>query len=130
AWLLTLWSVAYRQQGDLATAGGQLAEALATFQDIGDEHGQILPLVNLSINALLAGHVDEAVAEAQGALDLARQLGDRQYEHVAKTALGRIELARGDLERARRLLLSSVGDFPGFEHLLVVAWAFDGLAEI
>src|SRR5690606_34509182 len=52
------------------------------------------------------------------------------YEHVAKTALGRIELARGDLERARRLLLSSVGDFPGFEHLLVVAWAFDGLAEI
>jgi predicted ATPase/class 3 adenylate cyclase len=130
AWLLTLWSVAYRHAGDLATAGDQLAEALATFQAIGDEHGQILPLVNLSINALLGGRADEAVAQARAALDLARQLGDRQYEHVARTALGRIELHRGETAAARRLLLSAVSDFPGFEHLLTVAWALEGLAQI
>jgi predicted ATPase/class 3 adenylate cyclase len=130
AWLLTLWSVVYRHQGDLRTAGEQLTEALATFQAVGDEHGQILPLVNLSINALLDGNPDEAAIQAQSALDLARQLGDRQYEHVARTARGRIGLYRGDLDGARRLLLSSLGDFPGYEHWLIVAWATSALAQI
>jgi predicted ATPase/DNA-binding SARP family transcriptional activator len=130
AWLLTLWSVAFRHRGDLVTAHDQLIEAVGVFEAIGDQHGQILPLVNLAINELLANRTDDAGRHATKALVLAQQLGDRQNIHVACCVLGRVELERHNLSLARQLLLSGLADFPGHEHMLVVAWSLEALARL
>ncbi len=130
AWVLTFWGVQARRSGDDAAARAQLSEALSTFRDLHDDHNQVIPLIQLALVAQHAGDVEEAVRRCQEAILLARRLGDRLLVHSATCIYGRVELARGRLDEARRLLIASLGSFRGAEHHLTVALAVEGLACI
>lgn len=130
AWVLTFWAIQSRHAGDHHAARAPLAEALATFRDLRDDHNQVIPLTQLALVAQEDGDLDEAVRHCQDALELARRLGDRQLAHGATCIYGRVELARGRRDEARRLLVTSLRSFREEENQLVVTFAVEGLAII
>ena len=130
AWVLTFWGIQTRRHGDDMLARAQLEEALSIFRALRDAHNQVIPLLQLALVAQHAGHPDEAVACCREAILLARRLGDRQLEHGATCIYGRVELARGRLDEAQRLLTASLRSFRGAENQLTVALAVEGLACI
>jgi predicted ATPase/DNA-binding SARP family transcriptional activator len=130
AWMLTSWAAGSRRAGQYERSRKQLDEALAIFRDLHDRHGQLLPLINLAFTAQAAGEFAEALELATEAERLATALGDRQLRHVALCLLGRLELARGDTDKARDLLVRSIRDFPGAHTRLMIAIALEGLAEL
>ena len=130
-WALTLWAVGSRRAGQAERARRQGEEALALFRGLGDEHGQVLPLIGLGLTAQDAGRYDEAVVAAREATRLAVIVADRQLQHTAMCLLGRIEQDRRRLGRARELLIRSVRDVPRAHHnQIVVAIALEGLAGL
>ena len=58
--------------------------------------------------ALLAGDLDQAQAEAERALDLARELSMRNEEGNGLRLLAQVAIAQGQLERARQFLDESI----------------------
>jgi predicted ATPase len=130
AWMLTVWAAGSRRAGRHDVARRQLEQSLAIFRDLGDDHGQVVPLVNLAVIAQDEGNLDEAQGWAREAARLAVRLADRQLQHTSMCVLGRIEQGLGERERARELLLRSVTDFPGAHHRMMLAIAFEGLAGL
>jgi predicted ATPase/DNA-binding SARP family transcriptional activator len=130
AWMLTVWAAGSRRAGRHDVARRQLEQSLAIFRDLGDDHGQVVPLVNLAVIAQDEGDLDEAQGWAREAARIAVRLADRQLQHTSMCVLGRIEQGLGERERARELLLRSVTDFPGAHHRMMLAIAFEGLAGL
>jgi len=130
AWVLTFWGIQSRRVGDDVTAREQLEDALAIFRDLRDAHNQVIPLMQLALVAQQSGDLGEAASLCQEAIVLARRLGDRQLAHGATCISGRVELTRGRLDEAERLLIASLRSFPGAQHQLTVALAVEGLACI
>jgi predicted ATPase/DNA-binding SARP family transcriptional activator len=130
ACVLTFWGTAARRSGDHALARAQLEEAMATFRAMHDEHNQAIPLVQLALLAQQTGDLEGAARYCEEAFVLARRLGDRQLAHGVLCVSGRAQLAMGNREEARRLLVSSLRSSRGAEHFLVVALAVEGLAVV
>ena len=128
ACMLTFWGVASRRTGQHELAEAQLTEALATFRDLRDTYNQVFPLIQLALLAQGAGELERAKQFSDEAIELTRGAGDRQLTHTATSIAGRVELARGDLSEARRLLVSCLRSYRGAEHPLMVAIAVEGLA--
>ena len=130
AYMLTMEAVSSRRTGRHDAAREQLEESLAIFRELGDHHGQVLPLVNLALIAQDEGHLPDALDAARDAARLAVRLADRQLQHTSMCVLGRIEQSMRERERARELLVRSITDFPGAHHRLIVAIALEGLAGL
>lgn len=128
ACMLTFWGVASRRTGQDELAEAQLTEALATFRDLRDTYNQVFPLIQLALLAQNAGQLERATEFSDQAIELTRGAGDRQLAHTATSIAGRVELARGHISEARRLLVSCLRSYRGAEHPLMVAIAVEGLA--
>jgi hypothetical protein len=128
--MLTLSAVGSRRAGRRQLARRQATESLDIFRDLRDEHGQVLPLVNLALVEHEEDRLDDARDAAREAARLAVVLLDRQLQHTSMCVLGRIEQSFGELRRARELLVRSIRDFPGAHHQHMVAVALEGLAGL
>jgi predicted ATPase/class 3 adenylate cyclase len=89
-----------------ATAGDEergfsaMAESLAEFERIGDEHGIAIMRHRLSIVATNAGDIPRARQLLDASLTTSRRLRDRKLEADCVRSLGGIERAEGNLDRA------------------------------
>ncbi len=127
---LTFLGIAARRSGDSHLARSQLLEALTIFRGLHDEYSEVSPLVQLALVAQQLGDLDEAIRSCSEGIELSRRLGDRQMIHGALCIGGLLELARGQPERARELLLGSLRAGRGLEHHLFVALAVEGFAVL
>jgi tetratricopeptide (TPR) repeat protein len=122
--------------GELARTGEHLLEAEGLARTLGDPRrlGRIAPF--MVIQCAYTGDYDEAVRFGQEALSLARTLGDRSIEVVARTFLGHTHAARGEFREAATLLERNValeGDQRAERFgTTVIQWALAGayLAEV
>jgi predicted ATPase/DNA-binding SARP family transcriptional activator len=129
-WLLTGQGIAARRDGNREASERTLRAALDIFRGLGNNEGQVLPLINLAMLAQSAGKFDVAVTRCQEAAAAAERIGHRQLLHVTMCTLGRVHLDRGDVPAARQLLMHALQGYKGAEHWLTVAIAIEGLAIV
>jgi tetratricopeptide (TPR) repeat protein len=128
--VLTFWGTASRRSGNGDLAYAQLQEALSIFRALHDEYAQIIPLGQMALVAQQLGDLDQAIRFCDEGIELSRRLGDRQFTHGSLCIGGLLELARGNPQRARELLLASLSTGRGVEHHLFVALAIEGFAAL
>ena len=75
-------------------------EALALYQDLGDERGVAFALVCLGCQELEKGNYERASPPLEEALALGRKLGDELISAYALNNLGEVARVRGEYERA------------------------------
>ena len=101
-------------QMELQAAAGQMAKAtssgnraLAVFRVLGDQWGVSAVQFHLGIALHRTGHLDEALAMYEGALNSGRQVGPANTIQYALAGAGHVALQLGDGERAARLFAES-----------------------
>jgi class 3 adenylate cyclase/tetratricopeptide (TPR) repeat protein len=95
---------AFQPLGDPARTGEHLREAEGLARTLGDQH-RLGRIASLMVNqCLVTGDYNGAVRFGQEALTIARALGDRSIEVIARTFLGFTHLARGAFSDAAALL--------------------------
>jgi tetratricopeptide (TPR) repeat protein/transcriptional regulator with XRE-family HTH domain len=100
AWLQHDSAIPEAENGDVAAAADRLLAALPMFRDVGDLLGQARCCSSLAYVFGLLGRVDEALGFGKEALDLSQQVGDKNLEGVAYTAVGGLYDRAGDFGRA------------------------------
>jgi tetratricopeptide (TPR) repeat protein len=91
-------------RGSYAAAGRHLREAEALYRDLSDVAGGARCTFVLANIAWVAGDWSEALELLRAAREAFRGLADRQGEVVTTAGMGVVEMDRGNLEAARRLL--------------------------
>jgi tetratricopeptide (TPR) repeat protein len=91
---------ALRQLGERARMGEHLHEAEVLARTLGDQRRLARIATFRADERLITGDYNEAVRLGQGALSIARTLGDRSIEMVAMFSLGRTHAARGEFSDA------------------------------
>ncbi len=89
--------------GDVETGSSAMAESLAEFERIGDEHGVAIVRHRLSIEARGAGDLPRARQLLEASLATSRRLSDRKLEADCLRSSAWIEHADGNLGRAVEL---------------------------
>jgi len=88
------------------------AASIATAREVlsasGHKRSLCLAMILLGTIATREGNIAEAIDDFRSASELARQLKDRQSEHVAVDNLALLEFTRGDVERAIQLSREAV----------------------
>jgi ATP/maltotriose-dependent transcriptional regulator MalT len=107
--VLTTLGMARFMQGDLAEAANVLDGAVEASRVSGIAQRVAWHLVNRSLAALAAGDVDTALATAEEAEELTRQLDERFISAWAGLALASARLPAGEPGRAVEVLGSSAG---------------------
>ena len=126
--------------GEWARIGGYLHEAEGLARTLGDPHRLARITTFMVSQCRMTGDYDEAVRFGQEALSLARTLGDRSIEVLARTFLGLTYLARGEFNAAATLFERNVvleGELRaerfgalGIQSAVSGAWLAAGLAEL
>jgi DNA-binding CsgD family transcriptional regulator/tetratricopeptide (TPR) repeat protein len=107
----------WRLRGKLAEAGELLDGGIEAARLLGNTHALVWTLLGRSAAALHAGDVELALAAAQEAFDLSRDLDEGFHSAEAAVDLARALLETGEPERAVELLLGSAGG----EELVLIA---------
>ena len=94
--------------GDTETAATAMAESLAEFERIGDEHGIAIVRHRLSIGARGAGDLPRARQLLEASLAASRRLSDRKLEADCLRSGAWIEHSDGNLARAVELNEQSI----------------------
>jgi predicted ATPase/class 3 adenylate cyclase len=94
--------------GDVETGSSAMAESLAEFERIGDEHGIAIVRHRLSIVAQRAGDLPRARQLVEASLATARRLSDQKLEADCMRSGAWIEHADGNLARAVELNEQSI----------------------
>jgi predicted ATPase/DNA-binding winged helix-turn-helix (wHTH) protein len=89
-------------KGRLENAAAVLA-AREVLSASGHKRSLCVAMIMLGAVATREGNIAEAIARFNSANELARQLKDRQSEHLAVANLALLEFTRGDVERAIQL---------------------------
>lgn len=92
--------------GRLAEAEAAFGSSLALLPDAGP--GRVRVLLNRGALYVESGAIGPARRDLGQAAEMARRLGDRQFEHIALHNLGCLESIAGDLPAALRLMQRSV----------------------
>jgi predicted ATPase len=79
-------------------------EALAIFEELGDESGIAKMYSRIAPPLMIDGRLDEAADMLDKALELHRRLGQEQELALALQIIGNLEEDRGDLAKARAML--------------------------
>lgn len=88
--------------------------AAVIFAELGNDRGQAMVLANsASARHNLLGEDSRAHSDAQTALQLFREIGDRAREAQCEEVIAGIEVRRGNKKEARSLLRSSINDLIG-----------------
>jgi predicted ATPase/DNA-binding XRE family transcriptional regulator len=107
-------------QGDYDRAVALYEESLALYQDLGHRKDMSGPLRELGIIAYCQGDYDEAVRLSEQALAISREFGSAFGSGLAVCTLADALRARGDIERARTLLVESLASLRRQTHPLRV----------
>jgi DNA-binding CsgD family transcriptional regulator/tetratricopeptide (TPR) repeat protein len=99
----------WRLRGKLAEAGELLDGGIEAARLLGNTHALVWTLLGRSAAALHAGDVELALAAAQEAFDLSRDLDEGFHSAEAAVDLARALLETGEPQRAVELLLGSAG---------------------
>jgi DNA-binding SARP family transcriptional activator/tetratricopeptide (TPR) repeat protein len=102
------------QQGELAAATASFQHALAGFTATADRMNQAILLVNMGTTNAAAGRLEEAERCYRQSALICQQIGFRNGEGFAYTALGRLLRCRGDdvgAEQSLRAALAIVRDY-------------------
>jgi tetratricopeptide (TPR) repeat protein len=100
AWALRAAAVLASQQSDLTVADSLGYEALALFQELGDQRGMGWTLNVLGWNAMARGDYGEARRLYEEAADAHSDPGDEQLQRRALMLLANVETVDGDYARA------------------------------
>lgn len=119
--------VMHLARGDARAAAAAFREVMATVRANGDLLGEVYGLLGSGQAALLAGDHLSAGSLLDAALAAAVELNLPYLVAQARTALGRLAAARGDLERARELFGQAAA---GFADLAMPAWRDRVVAEL
>jgi DNA-binding NarL/FixJ family response regulator/tetratricopeptide (TPR) repeat protein len=98
-----------RMRGKLAEAGEILDGGIEAARVLGNAHALVWTLLSRSASALQAGDVELALASAQEAVDLSRELDEGFHSAEAAVDLARALFETGEPQRAVDLLLDSAG---------------------
>src|SRR5436190_4627380 len=107
----------WRLRGRLVEAGELLDGGIEAARLLGNTHALVWTLLGRSAAALHAGHVELALAAAQEAFDLSRDLDEGFHSAEAAVDLARALLETGEPQRAVELLVGSAGG----EELVLIA---------
>jgi ATP/maltotriose-dependent transcriptional regulator MalT len=107
----------WRLRGKLAEAGELLDGGIEAARVLGNTHALVWTLLGRSAAALHTGDLELALAAAQEAVDLSRDLDEGFHSAEAAVDLARALLETGEPQRAVELLLGSAGG----EELLLIA---------
>ncbi|HET7236043.1 MAG TPA: adenylate/guanylate cyclase domain-containing protein [Actinomycetota bacterium] len=109
-------SRAHMAIGDFGTAAERLAEARLLWEALDNRPMLADNLTLLSLLRLMAGDHDGAMAEAERAVEISREIGNRWGESVALMWVYRVQLVRGELGAAMREIerCREVGEEGGF----------------
>jgi predicted ATPase/DNA-binding SARP family transcriptional activator/DNA-binding CsgD family transcriptional regulator len=108
-----------RSAGDFRAARDLLEQALALFEEAGDQAGAALASARLGNLALAGADEGPAREHLTRSLEIRRQLGDMRGVGLILTSLGRLDLEAGRLAAARHRyqeavdLFRATGDAPG-----------------
>jgi DNA-binding CsgD family transcriptional regulator len=118
AWCGALRVSVAHLSGDLAGALRQAGETLAVAEQIGEFHLQTLAGAFMAVLLADVGRFEDSKATAAEALRLARAMRDEDTAAILRAALGRAELAAGDLTAAAETLDGLPEAFLRMGHLL------------
>ncbi len=105
----TLRLEAREQGGDLTgKEGSKHGEALALYQELGDDGGAGFALLCLGAQYSEKGDYERAAPFLEEALALSRRIGDKPSTANALHNLAEVERQRGDYERAKALGMQSI----------------------
>jgi predicted ATPase len=93
-----------RHRGDYASAVAWSGESLALFRTLGTKRGTALALMVTGHAIRLRGNIERAAALYRESLASFAETGDKWIDTECVTGLALIESARGDADRAARLL--------------------------
>lgn len=103
--------------------------ALAAAQDVGDRPTQGRALTNLGHALMGLGHLAEAAAAYQEALDLQRELGEHHFAVESQAGLARLYLAQCDLLQAREQVGEILAYLDAEPSLTNIGHSLDGTEE-
>jgi predicted ATPase len=101
-WLTHNRAITLAERGDLSGAIAMLERNLASYRELGDQHGEALELHHLGELHRVAGNYARAAEFLSAAISLYRGEGDRVLLGLAVHCLGDVALDRDDLEEAAR----------------------------
>jgi tetratricopeptide (TPR) repeat protein len=107
-----------------------LGEALALYQELGDERGQASVLWGMGTREYFAGENAAAAATFARALPLAQRVGDRTLEAWTRHQLGTATLKLGDVAVAKDHMRKGMALFDAAGDVAGVTLAFDDLAAV
>jgi predicted ATPase/DNA-binding SARP family transcriptional activator len=119
-----------RSEGDYDAARGQLEEALALFEDAGDEAGVALAFGRLGNLAVATGQWAPARQYLSRSLDLRRQLQDQRAVGLALMSMGRLETGADRQSRAAELFTEAADSFRASGDRPAMILALTGLSEL
>ncbi len=127
---LNRWGLAYRNlfQADKALVLHQ--RALDLFRSVQDDDGTVAALVDLGIDQMEAGRLDEAAATLHDGVELASSFHIYDQEITARYKLGELLASRGDLVQARIYLEAAIDKATALQRDDLMALALLPLGEI
>ncbi len=116
-------------QGEHGAARATLDQALATYRELGDRHGETLCLEDLGIVAAALGEYAASRAYAERALRRHREMGDRKGENRCLNALATAFSHEGDYAAAEAAYRESLALARELEDRTLEALALNNLAD-
>ncbi|KUL27334.1 hypothetical protein ADL12_30265 [Streptomyces regalis] len=110
AWILHL-GIVTKGQGDPAGARRLYAQALESFQQLGDDAGTARALHQLGMTSQSQGEIGQARHFYQCSLEIKQRLGDQVGAALTHCQLGMIAHEQGDPDEARRLYTDALETF-------------------
>jgi predicted ATPase/DNA-binding SARP family transcriptional activator len=129
-WVLTETAVVMRRSGDLDNAKACLQEALDEFAGMSDVHSMIMPTLHLGLVAQQMGNLDDAQDSCREAVQLSRQISDRQLLHLSLCCAARVAIDRGDDDEGLMHIATALTELADAENVLALAIGIEGLAII